>query len=172
MSPLFCREWRRERCGVQRHRDAVTGGVVTWAWGDRGCIVTGLQRHGLQGHRGAVTGGALSWGCRETGCIDMGVQRHGVQAAASRHGFCPRPGWDELLTGPCWEVLGTAPLGSLSAPELLPREQGARGTRPTRVKSYKGGNWPRSLKTMGLVFEFWLLLRSYLYAGFSYFIFF
>lgn len=36
--------------------------------------------------------------------------------------------------------------------------------QPTCVKSYKGGNWTCSLKTMGLGSEFWLLLRGYLYV--------
>lgn len=73
----------------------------------------------------------------------------------------------ELLTELCWESLGVTPLVSLLFPEpsaLGTRQEG--GTQPTCVKSYKGGNWPRSLQTMGLVLEFWLLLRGYLYVGF------
>lgn len=81
----------------------------------------------------------------------------------------------ELLTGLCWEALGIPPLVSLSSRSHRPEPpaQGTRqegGTQPTCVRSYKGGNWPCSLQTVGLVFEFWLLLRGYLYVGFVFFV--
>jgi len=129
---------------------------------------------GLGSSRGAAAKAALAAQGSGRGCRQLPAL-----ACSSRHGFLspatPESAASRAADRAVLGALGMTPLVALPSQTCRPepaaagtRQEG--GTQPVCVRSYKGGSWPRSLQTTGLVFEFWLLLRGYLYVGFFFFL--